>query len=167
MTDLRERVARAIYLSLYEAKGGKWEAVAESSKESPWRLAADAAIAEMGAGVAVKQLSWHNFDGARGAKATAFEQAKYLITRWSTGRFELSLSYPGYSTGCDKTPHLDSLDEAKAAAQDHYEKHIRSALSPSPISVAEAARVLLDGTGAKSDSREIGPWLRALAGEDG
>ncbi|MEM6940221.1 MAG: hypothetical protein AAF509_08845, partial [Pseudomonadota bacterium] len=136
-----------------------------------------------GAGVAVKQLSWHNFDGARGAKATAFEQAKYLITRWSTGRFELSLSYPGYSTGCDKTPHLDSLDEAKAAAQVHYEKRIRSALSPAPVSVAEAAHwtpeQMLDACEAWMEAKQgmhekvsenvadVRAALRALAGEDG
>jgi len=82
---------------------------------------------------AVKPLGWDDFDGV-GAKASAFYQANYLIQKWkSEGRFEVSMSYPGYQTGYDGPRWHDTLEAAKAAAQADYAARILSALKdPTP-----------------------------------
>ena len=77
---------------------------------------------------AIKPLAWDDFDG-RGAKAKVFYDASYLITKWSTGKFELAVSYPGHQAIFAGPQFYDTLDAAKAAAQADYEARIRSALT--------------------------------------
>lgn len=80
--------------------------------------------------VKVKPLVWEDFD-ERGAKASAFYNANYLINLWNgRGQFEVSFSYPGYQTGYDGERWHDTLEAAKADAQADYETRIRSALEP-------------------------------------
>lgn len=88
----------------------------------------------------VKPLEWEYF-GDRAAKANAMLLTNYLIDRWSDGRFEVSVSSPGYGTGFDGKRWHGSMNEAKAAAQADYEARILAALEP--VTVQEAARVLL------------------------
>ena len=77
----------------------------------------------------VKPLVWDDFDGM-GAKASGFYQANYLITMWrGRGQFEVAMSYPGYQTGFDGERFHDTLEAAKAAAQDDYEARILAALT--------------------------------------
>ena len=76
----------------------------------------------------VKPLDWIDFDG-RGAKAQAFYEANYIIVKWSTGKFELSVSYPGYQGLFDGDRFHDSLEAAKAAAQADYARHILSSIA--------------------------------------
>lgn len=77
----------------------------------------------------VKPLEWVDFDGL-GAKASAFYQANYLIQKWSgEGRFEVSMSYPGYQTGYDGPRWHPTLEAAKAAAQVDYTARVLAALS--------------------------------------
>lgn len=68
--------------------------------------------------VGPKPLEWVIFEG-RGAKATAWNKANYLITRWSDGRFELVESYPGYQGDNLAGGFLPTLEAAQAVAQDH------------------------------------------------
>jgi len=72
---------------------------------------------------AIKPLAWDDFDG-RGAKAKVFYDASYLITKWSTGKFELAVSYPGHQAIFAGPQFYDTLDAAKAAAQADYEARI-------------------------------------------
>lgn len=76
----------------------------------------------------VKPLVWADFDG-RGAKASGWRKANYLITKWSDGRFDLVESYPGHSGEYIQAPRYDSLEAAKAAAQADYESRILEALA--------------------------------------
>lgn len=77
----------------------------------------------------VKPLVWEDFDGL-GAKASAFYQANYLIQKWSgEGRFEVSMSYPGYQTGYDGPRWHATIEAAKAAAQADYAARIHAALA--------------------------------------
>lgn len=86
----------------------------------------------------VKPLVWVDFDG-RGAKASAWLQANYMISRWSDGQFELSASYPGYSSGIDGAAMFHpTLEDAKAAAQADHEARILSALEPPDTTLAAA-----------------------------
>ena len=64
-------------------------------------------------------LVWDVFEGGRGAKATAWRKANYLITHWSDGRFELVESYPGYQGDNIAGAFMPTLEAAQAAAQDH------------------------------------------------
>lgn len=84
-------------------------------------------------GVRVRPLEWIDFEG-RGAKAQAWNEANYMIQLWSDGRYEISASYPGYSTFIEGTDRFyPSLDAAKAAAQADYERRILAALdTPAP-----------------------------------
>ena len=76
----------------------------------------------------VKALVWQDFDG-QGAKASGFYQANYLIALWrGKGKFEVSMSYPGYQTGFDGERWHDTIEAAKAAAQADYEARILAAL---------------------------------------
>lgn len=75
----------------------------------------------------VLPLEWEDF-GARGAKATAWRKANYLITRWSDGRFELVESYPGYQGDNLSGGFLPTLEAAKAAAEAHHRAQILAAL---------------------------------------
>lgn len=80
--------------------------------------------------VKAKALMWEDFDG-RGAKASAFYSANYLINLWNgRGQFEVSLSYPGHQTGYDGARWHDTLEAAKAAAQADYEARVMAALEP-------------------------------------
>jgi hypothetical protein len=79
--------------------------------------------------VHVKPLVWEDFDG-RGAKASAYYQANYLIQFWkSEGKFEVALSFPGYQTGYDGERWHPTIEAAKAAAQADYEARILAALA--------------------------------------
>lgn len=66
-----------------------------------------------------KPLVWDVFECGRGAKATAWRKANYLITRWSDGRFELVESYPGYQGDNIAGAFMPTLEAAQAAAQAH------------------------------------------------
>lgn len=80
----------------------------------------------------VKPLVWDDFAG-RGAKAQAWNQANYLIQKWSDGRWEISASYPGHSNCADGIARFHpTIEAAKAAAQADYEARIRSALTAQP-----------------------------------
>lgn len=81
---------------------------------------------------AVKPLEWLDFDG-RGAKAKAWGLANYIIQKWRNGRWELSASYPGYSTGIDGVERFHTtLEAAKAAAQADYGARILAAITMQP-----------------------------------
>jgi hypothetical protein len=137
--DLRERVARAIA----NVREGGWPADTYALLQQHYLTMADAALAEIGA-VRVKPLQWEDFEG-QGAKASGFYQANYLITKWrGRGEFEVAMSYPSYQTGFDGERFHPTLEAAKAAAQADYEARILAAIEHAPVSVREAARVLLD-----------------------
>lgn len=75
-----------------------------------------AAVLEL---VGPRPLVWDVFECGRGAKATAWRKANYLITRWSDGRFELVESYPGYQGDNIAGAFMPTLEAAQAAAQAH------------------------------------------------
>lgn len=78
--------------------------------------------------VTVKPLAWEDFS-ERSSKATAMLLTSYMVQRWSCGRFDLSISAPGYSTGLEGAGGFyDTMDAAKAAAQADFESRIRAAL---------------------------------------
>jgi hypothetical protein len=84
----------------------------------------------------VRGLVWQDFEG-RGAKASAFYQASYMITYWrGRDEFEASMSYPGYQTGYDGPCWHKTLDAAKAAAQADYAARILSAIDTDAIARA-------------------------------
>ena len=89
----------------------------------------DAALAKA---VKVKPLVWVDFHD-RGAKAHAWNEANYMIQKWSDGRWEISASYPGYSTSIYGTDRFyPTIEAAKAAAQADYEARILDAIQPDP-----------------------------------
>lgn len=80
----------------------------------------------------VKPLVWVDFPD-RGAKARAWNEANYMIQKWSDGRWEITASYPGYATFVDGVDRFHpTLEAAKAAAQADYEARILSALGMQP-----------------------------------
>lgn len=80
----------------------------------------------------VKPLVWMDFSD-RGAKAQAWNEANYMIQRWSVGRWEVNASYPGYGAPIDRICQFHpTLEAAKAAAQADYEARILSALDMQP-----------------------------------
>ncbi len=80
-------------------------------------------------GVRVRALEWKDFED-RGAKTSAWLQANYMIMRWSTGRYEITASYPGYQTHIDGLERFHpTIEAAKAAAQADYEARICAALT--------------------------------------
>lgn len=82
--------------------------------------------------VRVKELVWADFEG-KGAKAQAWNNASYMIQKWSDGRFEISASYPGYSTFVDGADRFyPTIDAAKSAAQADYEARILSSTTSRP-----------------------------------
>ena len=98
-------------------------------------------------GARVKPLVWQDFSD-RGAKAQAWNEANYMIQRWSDKRWEISASYPGYSTFIEETDRFyPTLAVAKAAAQADYEARILAALEPAP-DVAELVETTLDAAHA-------------------
>ena len=89
----------------------------------------DAALAKA---VKVKPLVWVDFHD-RGAKAHAWNEANYMIQKWSDGRWEISASYPGYSTSIYGTDRFyPTIEAAQAAAQADYEARYLAALQPDP-----------------------------------
>ena len=101
------------------------------------RLTAERDAAMAGA-VKVKPLVWVDFHD-RGAKAHAWNEANYMIQKWSDGRWEISASYPGYSTSIYGTDRFyPTLDAAKSAAQADYEARILAAIQPDPEARQEA-----------------------------
>lgn len=112
-------------------------------------------------GQQVRALEWDDFDG-QGAKATAMLIASYLIARWSDGRFEISVSAPGYSTGFDGERFHPTLEAAKAAAQADYERHILAALTPAPQPAGEAQRDARSDIGILLAQID---WLQECLGE--
>lgn len=86
--------------------------------------------------VKVAPLVWADFHD-RGAKAQAWNEANYMIQKWSDGRWEISASYPGYSTfiyGTDR--FYPTIEAAKAAAQADYEARILAAIQPDTSKLA-------------------------------
>lgn len=77
----------------------------------------------------VKPLVWDDFEG-RGAKAKAWGSANYLITMWSTGKFQLAESYPGHQGNIIGDYFYNTLEAAKAAAQAHHAAMICAAINP-------------------------------------
>lgn len=75
-----------------------------------------AAVLEL---VGPNPLEWDVFECGRGAKATAWRKANYLITRWSDGRFELVESYPGYQGDNIAGAFMPTLEAAQSDAQSH------------------------------------------------
>jgi hypothetical protein len=76
----------------------------------------------------VKPLRWQDFEGM-GAKAQAWLQANYLIQKWSDGRYEISASYPGYSTLIGGTDRFyPTIEAAKIAVENHETARILAAL---------------------------------------
>jgi hypothetical protein len=102
-----------------------------------------AALPAVAPGVRVKPLAWIDFEG-KGAKAPAWNEANYMIQLWSDGRYEISASYPGYSTFIEGTDRwYDTLDAAKAAAQADYEARILAAIdTPAPALMDELVEAL-------------------------
>ena len=95
------------------------------------RLTAERDAALAGA-VKVKPLVWVDFHD-RGAKAHAWNEANYMIQKWSDGRWEISASYPGYSTSIYGTDRFyPTIEAAKAAAQADYDARILAAIQPDP-----------------------------------
>lgn len=77
----------------------------------------------------VKPLEWEDFEGW-GAKAKAMLLTSYIISKWSDGRFEVTVSAPGYGTGFDGERFHPTIGAAKAAAQADYAARILAALIP-------------------------------------
>jgi hypothetical protein len=102
-----------------------------------------AALPAVSPGVSIKPLVWVDFEG-KGAKAQAWNEANYMIQLWSDGRYEISASYPGYSTFIHGTDRwYPTLEAAKAAAQADYERRIRAALdTPAPALMDELVEAL-------------------------
>jgi len=124
--------------------------------------------------VGVKPLVWVDFEG-RGAKAQAWDCANYLIQKWSDGRWEVSASYPGYSTSIEGLERFHpTLEAAKAAAQADYEARILDALEPQPVaadpiySAAVTASDFLDVAVSKCPEplKVLGAWLANNLDED-
>jgi hypothetical protein len=118
-----------------------------------------AALPAVAPGVRVKPLVWIDFEG-KGAKAPAWNEANYMIQLWSDGRYEISASYPGYSTFIEGTDRwYDTLDAAKAAAQADYERRIITALDTPAPAMGELVEA------AKADPRvvQLEAEIKALA----
>lgn len=110
---------------------------ADTKLSAPRREAAQWALQRLAEppAVQVKPLVWDDFH-RRGAKAQAWNDANYMIQKWSDGRWEISASYPGYSTfieGADR--FYPTIKAAKAAAQADYEACILAAIDARPASV--------------------------------
>jgi hypothetical protein len=110
------------------------------------------ALTAVAPGVSIKPLAWIDFEG-KGAKAPAWNEANYMIQLWSDGRYEISASYPGYSTFIEGTDRwYDTLAAAKAAAQADYERRILAALdTPAPAmgELVEALQGMVNAVGDK------------------
>lgn len=103
---------------------------ADTELSVPYREAAQWALERLAEppAVTVKPLVWDDFHG-RGAKAQAWNDANYMIQKWNDGRWEISASYPGYSTfieGADR--FYPTLEAAKSAAQADYAARILAAI---------------------------------------
>ena len=120
--DLRNRISRIVHDARRSNEGSD--------------IVADRILAEMGA-VRVRELEWekslgggilHSYPESDGSAYTIIQEANRLAVRYG--------------------PHLikvcDDWSDAKAAAQADYETRILAAIEPAPVSVREAARVLLD-----------------------
>lgn len=139
--------------------------------DEPWMNGNNSAIAACvaiiralsAAHVAVKPLEWVDFHD-RGAKAQAWNDANYMIQKWIDGRWEISASYPGYSTsiyGVDR--FHPTLASAKAAAQADHEARIRSALTaapaPDPAQIrADAMREAARTVWSEYDEKDASYW---------
>lgn len=130
--DLRERVARA--MTAHHTI--PWEKMPDMRKRRLLAYA-DEALAEIG-GVRVSPLVWT----AKGYAQTPF--GKYLVVRedWSGQEDFWFVCFAGKPYG--QCGEHSSEEAAKAAAQADYEARILAAIEPAPVSVREAARVLLD-----------------------
>lgn len=188
--DLREKLARAICGADAAAIAGLQDdhfkmadaALSVIEKERALQILVDEgqkcdAIRAEGAGVKVKPLVWEN-DGfwSSGPNEGWLEEAKtpfgwgYSIEIGRDGNFMADSTFEWSSTG------LDTPDQAKAAAQADYERRILSALEPAPVSVGEAACVLLESLRiqpvAEAIEANVGisrfaSALRALAEQEG
>lgn len=85
--------------------------------------------------IKIKPLEWEYHPvGIMAAPSTGHA---YIFDTRMKGHFR---SIKGFNPQRD----FDTLDEAKAAAQADYERRILAALEPAPVTLAQAARVLLD-----------------------
>jgi hypothetical protein len=127
--------ARAVKAEAYAAVDRKM-ATKTAEDAVAWKARAEKAEAERDAALAdavkVKPLVWADFHD-RGAKAQAWNEANYMIQKWIDGRWEISASYPGYSTSIYGTDRFyPTIEAAKGAAQADYEASARAALQPDP-----------------------------------
>lgn len=131
---------------LMNEDGTLWSLDEEYSEAMPVefirRDVAKQMFAQAPAPVRVRKLEWLDFPD-RGAKAQAWNEANYMIQKWSDGRWEISASYPGYSTFIEGTDRFyPTLEAAKSAAQADYEARILAALEPDAGVVAELVDAL-------------------------
>lgn len=160
MTDLRERIA----LVIAEHRAVDNDRLFPSDYEL-----ADAALAEIGAGVKVKPLFWSTFQ-FEGIKFEAecplgdyrivsrSESWDVLLCRGDAGCEEI------ISIGKDSCAIWEIERQSKEAAQADYERRILSALEPAPVSVAEAARVFAADVVEMIDTMTATAMLIGLAG---
>lgn len=141
MGDLREKVATAIRNAVdpdgwSDALG--WE---------DYLAEADAAIAAVPTGVKVKPLEWAPVlsmsDGYSGWDAESI-LGGYRIVVPPDGEAFLSGARAHRLKNSAAQTYNKQIVELKKFAQADYESRILSALQPAPMSVAEAARVLLE-----------------------
>ena len=93
----------------------------------------------------VRPLEWQDFEG-RGAKASAYYQANYLIQFWkSEGKFEVALSFPGYQTGYDGPRWHKTLEAAKVAAEADYTARVFAAINTDAIAALVGALQAISG----------------------
>lgn len=93
----------------------------------------------------VKPLVWNDFPG-RGSKAQAWNEANYLIQKWSDGRWEIVASYPGYSTGIPAAKQFHpTIEQAKAAAEADHVARVLSLLDTDKLAQIIAAKDATNG----------------------
>lgn len=130
-------------------------------------------------GVRVKPLVWEDWSAKHRTNYTADTPfGRYGVMQFHFPDMHFKIEPP---TG--KPFIADTLGAAKAAAQADYERRILAALEPAPVTVGEAARVLLDAWRNSQtidadekaqdyadihecdvdSGRILEPWLRALA----
>jgi len=123
---LADRIKAAVALECYALATERDALRAEIARLTAER---DAALA---GAVKVRPLVWVDFHD-RGAKAHAWNEANYMIQKWSDGRWEISAGDPGYSTSIYGTDRFyPTIEAAKAAAQADYEARILAAIQPDP-----------------------------------
>ena len=134
----------------------------------PDLVTADGGQSAQPVAVKVKPLAWEQAEyyGAVVATARAFYDAGYKITSWSGFDYvEVTVAAPGYQkTGYVGEGIYPDFDAAKAAAQADYEARIMAALDVLPLTVQDAAMVLLEAMKGGLDPLDAcDPAIEALA----